>query len=232
MTPSVAKNMAWRSRGMTWVETGSGFRPSFAATCSSTRGSMLAKVPTAPEMAQVAISSRALHQPFAAARKLGIGQRQLDAESRRFGVDAVAAADRDRVLVLEGARLQRGKQRVDIGEQNVAGARQLHGEAGVEHVRRGHALMDEAGVRPDEFGQMRQEGDDVVLGDALDLVDALDVERCRAALFPDGPRGLLRDHAESRPARRRHAPRSRTRCGSGSRATRWRPFPGANSEGS
>ena len=31
----------------------------FFATCSSTRGSMLAKVPTAPEMAQVAISSRA-----------------------------------------------------------------------------------------------------------------------------------------------------------------------------
>ena len=27
MTPSVAKYMAWRSRGMTWVETGSGVRP-------------------------------------------------------------------------------------------------------------------------------------------------------------------------------------------------------------
>ena len=59
MTPSVAKNIAWRSRGMTWVETGSSVRPIFSATCSSTRGSMLAKVPTAPEIAQVAISSRA-----------------------------------------------------------------------------------------------------------------------------------------------------------------------------
>ena len=29
-TPSVAKNAAWRSRGITWVEIGSGFRPSFA----------------------------------------------------------------------------------------------------------------------------------------------------------------------------------------------------------
>ena len=28
MTPSVAKYMAWRSRGITWVETGSGVRPS------------------------------------------------------------------------------------------------------------------------------------------------------------------------------------------------------------
>ncbi len=32
ITPSVAKNIAWRSRGMTWVETGSGVRPSWSAT--------------------------------------------------------------------------------------------------------------------------------------------------------------------------------------------------------
>ncbi len=40
-------------------EYGSGTRPSLPATYSSTKGSMLAKVPTAPEMAQVAISARA-----------------------------------------------------------------------------------------------------------------------------------------------------------------------------
>ena len=55
-TPSVAKYMACRSRGMTWVETGSTDRPICSATYSSTLGSILAKVPTAPEMAQVAIS--------------------------------------------------------------------------------------------------------------------------------------------------------------------------------
>ncbi len=59
MTPRVAKNIAWRSRGMTWVEMGSGVRPSVFATWASTAGAMLAKVPTAPEMAQVAISARA-----------------------------------------------------------------------------------------------------------------------------------------------------------------------------
>ena len=59
MTPSVAKNMAWRSRGTIWVETGSGVRPSFFATYSSTLGVTLAKVPTAPEILQVATSSRA-----------------------------------------------------------------------------------------------------------------------------------------------------------------------------
>ena len=59
MTPSVAKNIAWRSRGMTWVLIGSGRRPSLSQTCASTAGSMLAKVPTAPDIAPVATSSRA-----------------------------------------------------------------------------------------------------------------------------------------------------------------------------
>src|SRR6185369_2557704 len=59
MTASVAKNIAWRSRGITCVETGSTARPSSAATWASTSGGTLAKVPTAPEMAQVATSARA-----------------------------------------------------------------------------------------------------------------------------------------------------------------------------
>ena len=57
MTPNVAKNIAWRSRGITCVEIGSGFRPIAFATCASTRGSICAKVPTAPEIAQVATSA-------------------------------------------------------------------------------------------------------------------------------------------------------------------------------
>ena len=59
MTPSTAKYMACRSRGITWVETGSTASPSASATCASTRGSTEAKVPTGPEMAQTATSPRA-----------------------------------------------------------------------------------------------------------------------------------------------------------------------------
>ena len=44
---------------MTWVDTGSGASPIAFATCASTAGSTLAKVPTAPEMAQAATSARA-----------------------------------------------------------------------------------------------------------------------------------------------------------------------------
>jgi hypothetical protein len=111
-------------------------------------------------------------------------------------MDTVAAPDRDRILVLESALFQSGKQPVDIIDENVAGALQLYSETGVEHVRRGHALMDEARIGSDELGQMRQEGDDVVLRLALDLVDAVDVENSRAAFFPDGAGGLLRDHTK------------------------------------
>ena len=102
-------------------------------------------------------------------------------------MDAVRAADRRRQLVLEGAPLQRGEQRVDVGDQNVAGALQLHGEAGVEHVGAGHALMHEARVGADEFGEMGEERDDVVFGHALDLVDALDVELRRRPPSPRSP---------------------------------------------
>ena len=56
--------------------------------------------------------------------------------------------------------------------------------------------MHEARLRPDDLGQMGEEGDDVVLDLALDLVDAGDVEFGGLALFPDFLGGLLRDDAE------------------------------------
>ena len=56
--------------------------------------------------------------------------------------------------------------------------------------------MDEARLGADDLGQMRQEGDDVVLHLAFDRVDALDIEGCVAALLPDLGGGFLRNHAE------------------------------------
>ena len=56
--------------------------------------------------------------------------------------------------------------------------------------------MHEARLGADDFGQMGEEGDDVVLGLALDLVDPRDVEGGVLGLGPDRLGGLLRDHAE------------------------------------
>ena len=132
----------------------------------------------------------------AGAGELGIECGELDAEGRRLGVDAVAAADGDGVLMLEGAATQRGEKLVDVGDEQVGGAHELHVEAGVEDVRRGQALVDEARVRPDDLGQMGQEGDDVVPGLGFDGVDAGDVEGGVAALGPHGLGRRFRHHAD------------------------------------
>jgi hypothetical protein len=48
----------------------------------------------------------------------------------------------------------------------------------------------------DNFRQMREESDDVVLGFALDLVNPSDIENDIAGLGPDHLRSLSRNHAE------------------------------------
>ena len=117
---------------------------------------------------------------------LGVEAGEGEAHGRRFGMDAVATADAHRVLVFEGPGLESREHPVHVGEQQIGGAHELDVERGIEHVRRGHALMHEAAVGTDEFCEMGEEGDDVMLGDGLDLIDAGDVEGGAAALFPDG----------------------------------------------
>ena len=91
---------------------------------------------------------------------------------------------------------KRSEQRIDIGDQDIGGAHQLHVEAGVEHIRRGHAGMHVARFGADDFRNMGQEGDDVVLDLGLDGVDARDIELGVLALGPDRGGCFLRDDAE------------------------------------
>ena len=153
---------------------------------------MLAKVPTAPRDGAGRDLRAGGDEAGAAAVELGVGEGELDAEGRRLGVDAVRAPDGGGELMLLRAPLQGREEAVEIGEQDVGRAGELHGERGVEHVGRGHALVHEARLRPDDLGEMGEEGDDVVLRLALDGVDAIDVEGRRRALLPDLVGGLLR----------------------------------------
>ncbi len=137
-------------------------------------------------------------QAFLGPLELGVEAGQLEAEGGRLGVDAVAAADGRRGLVLERPALQGGQHQVDVFQQQVGRAAQLHRQGGVVDVRRGHALVQEPRLRPDDLGDVGQEGDDVVLGLALDLVDALDVEDGVSAALPDRLGGQLGDHAQLR----------------------------------
>ena len=58
-TARTLKKKAWRSRWMTWLETGSGVSPAALHTYSSTSGGTCANVPTAPETMPQRTSSAA-----------------------------------------------------------------------------------------------------------------------------------------------------------------------------
>jgi hypothetical protein len=144
-----------------------------------------------------------LDEAHLAAFELRIGPCQLEAEGGGLRMDAVGPADGGRHLVLEGAAPEGGQKLVEVPQQQVGGAGELHVEGGVEHVRGGHALVHEPGFGADDLGQMREERDDVVLDLALDGVDALHVEGGRGALLPHGPGRFPGHHAEIRQRRGR-----------------------------
>ena len=100
-----------------------------------------------------------------------IKARECQAHGDGFGVDAMAATDADRVLVFQCTALEGGQKPVHIRKKDISGAHKLDVERGVQDIRRGHALMDKAGLFiADDFGQVGQEGDDVVLGDMIRFV--------------------------------------------------------------
>ena len=129
ITPSVAKNMAWRSRGMTWVEIGSTLE---AQLLRDMRFDRRVDVGEGADRAGNGAGGDLVarrDQPAAVAGELGIGLGELEPEGDRLGMDAVAAADGRGQLVLEGAALQHFEQRVEVLEQEVGRLLQLHRQA-------------------------------------------------------------------------------------------------------
>jgi len=121
-------------------------------------------------------------QPVAVALEGGPVAGQLQPECRGLGMDAVAAADGQRMGMFQRTLADRRDDRVQVLQQQVGRLGQLHRQRGVQHIGAGHALMQEARFRADMFGDIGQEGDDVVLRLLLDLVDPVGVER---AALPD-----------------------------------------------
>ena len=136
------------------------------------------------------------NQTGAAAFKFCISQCHFNTESDRLSMDTMAAADGDGVFMLKGAGFQRCQQLVEIGEQQIACAHQLYVEAGIENIRRSHALMNETAVRTNKFSQMGEECDDVMFGDGFDFINTGNNKFSRAAFFPNGFCGFFRDNAD------------------------------------
>ena len=74
-------------------------------------------------------------QAAAVALPFGIERGQLQAEGDRLGMDAVAAADARRTLVFDRAALERRQHPVDVGQQKIARACELHRKAGIKYIR-------------------------------------------------------------------------------------------------
>ena len=102
---------------------------------------------------------------------------ELHAEGDRLGVDAVRAPDLHGVAELERAPLEHLAQRDEVALEEQAGALDLQRQRGVEHVAARHPVVDVLAGVADVLGDVGEEGDDVVVGRRLDLVDAGHVER-------------------------------------------------------
>ena len=172
----VDSSSAWRSRWMICDDTGAGSRPSRAHTAASMDGSRCANVPTAPDSLPTLIAgARPLHA-LDVPLVLRVPERELQAERDRLGVDAVRPADHRRVAVLLGPRADGVAQRRQPVEDEVARLAHLERLRRVDDVRRGQAEVEPAGLLADVLGHGGREGDDVVPGLRLDLLDARDVE--------------------------------------------------------
>jgi hypothetical protein len=80
------------------------------------------------------------------------------------------------ILVLDARPASARRERVHVLDEEVDARLELHGEAGVEHVRAGHALVEEARSGPTCSATLVRKRDDVVLHLSLDRVDPLDLE--------------------------------------------------------
>ena len=110
-------------------------------------------------------------QPLPRPGELGIVARELEPEARGLGMDAVAAADAEGPLVLDGAALQSRRHGADAAFEQGAGPVELHREASIEDIGRGEALVDETRLGPHVVREVGEEGDHVVPGLALDRID-------------------------------------------------------------
>ena len=120
-------------------------------------------------------------------------EEQLQTEGHRLGVDAVGAPDAGRVLEFYRASRQHRAEFFQVVENDVRRFLHHHAEGGVLDVAGGQPLVDVFRIVAHVFRHVRQKGDDVVVRDFLDLMDALEVE---IRLLTDILRGFLRDLAQ------------------------------------
>ena len=185
--PTIAiavSSAACRSRCTICVLTGSAWSPSAARTSASISGPRWLYVPTGPEILPVPISSTAVASRVAAALDLERPAGELEPERRRLGVDRVRPAHHHGRGLRASPGDEHGQQTVEVEQQPLAGGAQLEREPRIDDVAAGQTEMEVAPLGADRFGDLADEGDDVVVGRALDLVDPRRRRRASASRAP------------------------------------------------
>ena len=100
---------------------------------------------------------------------------ELEAEGGRFAVDAVSAADAERVLVLDGALGDRCFEAFEVVLDDPGGVADLEGGCGVPDVGGGQSVVDPARLGAERVGDGAEEGEGVVVDLGLVTVDVGDV---------------------------------------------------------
>jgi len=116
------------------------------------------------------------------APRLVVPDGQLDPERDGLAVDAVRASDHQGIAMLQRTRTEHHEQAVELAQDRIGGFDHQNGQRGIEDVGGGQAHMQVSGGRTDLLGDGFEKGDDVVLRDPLQRLDA---RRLDAGLGPD-----------------------------------------------
>ena len=126
---------------------------------------------------------------------------EFHAECHRLGGNAMGTPDAQRVFELERATLAHLTELLDVLDDDVARLRDLIAQRHIAQIRRGHTVVHPTtglflpfgDVGVDVFGHIREERNDIVIGNLFDFVDTLDGE----VGMRTNPRGLFFRDARS-----------------------------------
>ena len=225
---SVPSSSAWRSRAITWVETGSGSRPRRSQAMRSTSGSIAAYVPTVPESWPTRHVSSALLEPLRGRGRARTPSRRASSRrsSARRGCRASARCRPSAGAPRRGARRRRAP-RSTPRRIRFARVADLERERRVDDVRRREAVVDPAALGPELLCHRIDEGGEIVVGRPLDLGDALG--RRRRPRGRGSRRRPRRARRRPRPSRRALPVRPRTSARACPPPTRSGSFPDGSS---
>ena len=120
-------------------------------------------------------------QPLQRAAKFVMHQGQIEPKGGRLGVNAVAAPNHRGELKFPRLGGNDLPERLDIRNQNVGRLRHLDGKGGIDDITAGQAkVQPAAGGRANIFGDIRGEGNDVMVERAFQFLAPFKLNAARA----------------------------------------------------